>query len=358
MTTTGSWNLTLLLSLFPEQVTRRIFSQRCPSSNDIIDFCRWRWSPQFSISEAYSKILEEEWDAHSNDWHVIWSLLVSQRIRVFIWLALRQKLMTNMERHRQGLTENPSCTHCDSVESIDHILRGCLYARNVWSLIFGANQITITFFTDDMKSWLLTNLRSNASLPYSMVPWNTLFATICWHIWKARNEIVFTSTCQTSASLIHHSLTWAKHFAKSVDPPTLHSQPTSPVSTLQWRTPPQHWSITDAFTAELWAILDGLNLAWQLGLEFIQVQTYCSKAVSEITSRDAYRNPLALIRSIHALGQRVWVVEFIRIPHGANQVADRMTKLNSFSQFDMVLFTNPPAQVQDLLAKDVDSLTN
>ncbi|KAK8652699.1 hypothetical protein V6N13_126724 [Hibiscus sabdariffa] len=260
-----------------------------------------------------------------------------------------------MKRHRRGLTENPSCICCGSVESIDHILRGCPYARNVWSLIFGVNQITITFFTDDMKTWLLTNLRSNASSPYSVVPWNTLFAAICWHIWK----------------------------------------PTSPVNTLQWRAPPQHWSclntdgsvcssshhtktggllrdnigswiqgfgrcigITNAFTAELWAILDGLNLAWQLGLEFIQVQTDCSKTVSKITSRDAHRSPSTLIRSIHALCQRAWVVEFIWIPREANQVADRMTKLISFSQFDMVLFTNPPAQVQDLLAKDVDGLAS
>ncbi|KAK8655984.1 hypothetical protein V6N13_108546 [Hibiscus sabdariffa] len=241
MTTSGSWNSTLLFSLFHEQVARRIFSQRCPSSNDIIDFCRWRWNPQFSISEAYSKIMEEKWDPHSNDGHAIWSLPVSQRTRVFIWLALRQKLMSNMERHRRGLTENPSCIHCGLVESIDHILWGCPYARNVWFLIFGANQMTITFFTGDMKPWLLTNLRSNASPPYSTVPWSTLFASICWHIWKSQNENVSVGTCQTPASLIQHSLTWAKHFAKSVTPPTSHSQHASSVSTFQWCAPSLEW---------------------------------------------------------------------------------------------------------------------
>ncbi|KAK9003597.1 hypothetical protein V6N11_084237 [Hibiscus sabdariffa] len=61
--------------------------------------------------------------------------------------------------------------------------------------------------------------------------------------------------------------------------------------------------IVDAFSAKLWAIYDGLLLAWQLGFGFVQVQSDCSRAISVIKATDVINNSFALVRSILNLCQ-------------------------------------------------------
>ncbi|KAK8483579.1 hypothetical protein V6N11_047206 [Hibiscus sabdariffa] len=121
MTASRAWNVPLLLHIFPPTVAHHIFSIRCHEANDREDFCRWRWGPDFSIKDAYERCVLHTLEPPSTHWKVIWSLPVTQRIRVFLWLSLRQKLLTNMERNRRGLTNNAGCLRCGLDESVTHV---------------------------------------------------------------------------------------------------------------------------------------------------------------------------------------------------------------------------------------------
>ncbi|KAK8996022.1 hypothetical protein V6N11_076272 [Hibiscus sabdariffa] len=76
------------------------------------------------VHNAYSQTLEPLWVAVDSKWSHLWSLPVTERIRLFLWLVLCQRLMTNEERRRRRLSFDPSCPSCGCVqESILHVLR-------------------------------------------------------------------------------------------------------------------------------------------------------------------------------------------------------------------------------------------
>ncbi|KAK9042425.1 hypothetical protein V6N11_017499 [Hibiscus sabdariffa] len=93
----------------------------------------WRHTPTgaFTVASAYEGILCTSWDVCDPKWSCIWSLPIAQRIRMFLWLVLRQHLMTNVERVHRGLSSDPSCLSCGCYnETILHILRDCPLVRS------------------------------------------------------------------------------------------------------------------------------------------------------------------------------------------------------------------------------------
>ncbi|KAJ8430141.1 hypothetical protein Cgig2_026759 [Carnegiea gigantea] len=63
-------------------------------------------------------------------WIWAWRAKVTQWAKVFIWLALYDKIMTNTIRARQGLTTDSSCPICgDGHETVSHVPRGCASAK-------------------------------------------------------------------------------------------------------------------------------------------------------------------------------------------------------------------------------------
>ncbi|MBA0597810.1 hypothetical protein Gorai_007599 [Gossypium raimondii] len=59
-----------------------------------------------------------------NKWKLIWTLDAPQRVLQFLWLVLKEQLLTKMECCKRGVSTNPSCVICGEVEeSCIHILR-------------------------------------------------------------------------------------------------------------------------------------------------------------------------------------------------------------------------------------------
>ncbi|GMI95587.1 hypothetical protein HRI_003228000 [Hibiscus trionum] len=112
--------------------------------------------------------------------------------------------------------------------------------------------------------------------------------------------------------------------------------------------------VTDAFQVELWAIHEGLHLAWNLGFEFIKVQFDSAHAISTINATDARTSAFPLAQAISALQNRGWVVEFLWINREANHAANALAKHADFSSFSLMQFDSTPSYVQTLLVRDVD----
>jgi hypothetical protein len=59
------------------------------------------------------------------------------RVRFFFWLVLHGCCWTAERRFRHGLQATSTCILCDQgCETIDHILVGCVYSREVWHRCF------------------------------------------------------------------------------------------------------------------------------------------------------------------------------------------------------------------------------
>ncbi|KAK8569001.1 hypothetical protein V6N12_007534 [Hibiscus sabdariffa] len=166
MTPSGSWDVSLLISLFPTSVVHHILSIRCPDTSDRVDFCRWCWNSHFTVRSAYMK--------------------------------------TN------------------------HVI---IWARHYY------------FATSKLQ-------RLSSSLPVA-------------------------SPCQ-------------------------------------WSPPPLPWICLNADGA---AIHDGLIVAWELGFEFVQVQSHCAKAISTLSVDNASRDSCALRRvekRRESCGHQPWKAGFTR----------------------------------------------
>ncbi|CAN1756518.1 Putative ribonuclease H protein At1g65750, partial [Linum perenne] len=66
-------------------------------------------------------------------WKVVWKWKGPNRIKHFLWLAAKDKLLTNEGRRRRGLCSNAICNWCGSdAETVEHVLRDCEFANSTW----------------------------------------------------------------------------------------------------------------------------------------------------------------------------------------------------------------------------------
>ncbi|XP_038995727.1 uncharacterized protein LOC120120042 [Hibiscus syriacus] len=253
MTNTSSWNYTLLSSLFPADVLPHFASIRYPIIGYTKESCNWRWHDNFSISNAYEKLMENNWEPHSTVW----------------------KTICNVERFQRTLSNSAICTiFRTSNETVLQIIRDCSFARDVWNHVSPQASLP-TFFTAELHDWILQNINTTAT----------------W------NSCIFATSSTDYSNVIHHSLLWAKHYStcsNSLDITTIGGL---------LRYSSRHWlggfnrtiGFPNALQVELWAIHDGLCLAWDLGYRLIQIRLDCQKAIAIINDPNALSCQLPLV---------------------------------------------------------------
>ncbi|KAK8482312.1 hypothetical protein V6N11_030620 [Hibiscus sabdariffa] len=69
-------------------------------------------------------------------WAAIHKFQGFPRIKMFLWLACKEKLMTNIDRVCRGFTMDASCPRYRmESEDVNHLLRGYGMSVTVWSLV-------------------------------------------------------------------------------------------------------------------------------------------------------------------------------------------------------------------------------
>lgn len=148
-------------------------------------------APKFTVKSAYeahSDYHEEEMDKRCK---LIWKFRGPQRIRVFQWLAAKNRILTNSERRRRHMTGDPSCPLCDCVrENTSHVLRFCPTARALWTSLIKHIK-TDEFLCMDINDWIFTNVQQPSYFPKASQDWEVVFGAVCWHLWKQRNGMLF-----------------------------------------------------------------------------------------------------------------------------------------------------------------------
>ncbi|KAE8716108.1 hypothetical protein F3Y22_tig00110156pilonHSYRG00394 [Hibiscus syriacus] len=103
--------------------------------------------------------------------------------------------------------------------------------------------------------------------------------------------------------------------------------------------------------AELWAILDGLTIAWECGIRNLEVETDSLEAVRCRSSTDRPHEPTITKRIRLPLDkQRCVSINFIH--RESNVLADYMTKLERIMDMGLALFQYPPMEAQRILLFD------
>ena len=153
---------------------------------EIKDKWSYIWgSPKYSSTALYH--LPYKWVTPPSPFLWIWSSKCSNKLRVFTWLLLMDRLNTrNILRRKKHKLENDNfnCILCEGnyEETAYHLFFSCTFSQLCWESIgIFWNYIAIFF---DMMQEARQHFQGRFFMEF--------FIISAWQIWKERNNFIFT----------------------------------------------------------------------------------------------------------------------------------------------------------------------
>ncbi|XP_057535426.1 uncharacterized protein LOC130813608 [Amaranthus tricolor] len=107
--------------------------------------------------------------------------------RFIFWLAFQNKLKTRDKLKKIGLPDDDSCPMCASaVKTLEHTFFNCVFSSQCLAAL---------------SHWLGVPLQNSNLVRLAQKKWNAsgfkrkvIITSLCYHIWKARNDAIWGST--------------------------------------------------------------------------------------------------------------------------------------------------------------------
>ncbi|KAL4278142.1 hypothetical protein GQ457_03G020710 [Hibiscus cannabinus] len=189
----GNWDWPRLVPLLPQPVLLHLSASKPPRPGFQADFPGWARSHDrtFFVRSAYEVLKVSGVQSANKVWKAIARFRGLQRIKVFIWLLAKEKLLCNEERVRRHLSSCARCESCGATsESVYHIFRGCPIAVAVWNGLIKRDK-WVEFMSLDNMEWIRGNLASTSPFVIDPVDWDLRFGAILWSLWRRRNAMIF-----------------------------------------------------------------------------------------------------------------------------------------------------------------------
>ncbi|CAN1744711.1 Putative ribonuclease H protein At1g65750 [Linum perenne] len=335
-TTEGNWNFDLLENLLPPEAVDILAGMSPPQEGRGED--DWVWgcekSGLFTIISAYALIGRIETSAESERWKAIWKWRGPSRIRFFLWLAAKDRILTNAARQKRGLSQDASCPRCAAaIEDSCHVLRDCPFAGETWKRAIGFD-INGAVWQSSYIEWLMHFLKSDASL---------LFGIVCHNLWKARNEFIFANKTENPTSVAIRSCRWRETVEKAVARDDFIQKGQIPRRRGQQGKAAAGGLLRDinsncilAYTmslgicsitrAEIRGALEGVRWAWEAGHRKLEVQIDSQAVVAILSDTNlqiTHSHALEVLEFQEWL-KRDWEVKLSHVYREANHAADHL----------------------------------
>ncbi|GKV27045.1 hypothetical protein SLEP1_g36253 [Rubroshorea leprosula] len=198
-----TWNQEFLEGLVPQAQVQEILSIPLSSTACIQDKLIWKYSNDgmFSAKTAFHQILtlRASIPLQEQNWKWVWRLRCAERIRLFIWLLLRNRVLTNAVRYERHMASSSSCPRCFGIpETTLHLLRDCPSAVQVWNTIGLGG---LDFFHLPLQHWLECNARNISQVLHGNMSHDVLFLSTIWQLRKCRNRLIFKGEELSAAML-------------------------------------------------------------------------------------------------------------------------------------------------------------
>ncbi|KAK9020722.1 hypothetical protein V6N11_010739 [Hibiscus sabdariffa] len=192
----GMWDWNRFSHVLPEQILQKIYAIRPPMCSLGPDVPSWlrESNRQFSTTSAYD-FLSDSVGSHSNfQWRYIWELKLPQWIKIFVWIAAHNRLLTNAERYLRHISMSDRCPFChNNCETVDHVLRHCLIATTVWLAEIKAIHFGL-FMSLPFDKWIEVNINGACHFATNKENWSERFAVFLWMLWKNRCSKIFNES--------------------------------------------------------------------------------------------------------------------------------------------------------------------
>lgn len=199
------WDLEVVRDIFNERDKQCILDTHIEEDSES-DCLYWQFenSGEYSVRSAYKMLQVQKgaWGDQFSDsiWKLLWRIQAPPKVLNLVWRALANCLpvLTLLQlRHVPVSTLCPDCRN--EVESSFHALVGCQFARQCWRVINIHIQVD---HEQSFSEWLEGELRRRVGKDRALV------VTVCWAIWRARNEKVWNN----KASLVNNVVATSKEF--------------------------------------------------------------------------------------------------------------------------------------------------
>ncbi|KAL8138904.1 hypothetical protein V2J09_004905 [Rumex salicifolius] len=184
----------LILSHLSPNILLKMAAIRIDTEANVNDSIHWKHfaSGDYDVASTYRVCAQDR--IHTTPaspfFKTIWKLAVPARVKMFLWIVLKGKLVTNSEHHRRHLVPSNLCSICmRSPENLIHLFRDSEDAKKIWSPLLPSH-VRLTFFRDALALWMSKNLENKYRLDRSIDD-STLFATTTSWLWKSRNAKIF-----------------------------------------------------------------------------------------------------------------------------------------------------------------------
>ncbi|XP_013623801.1 PREDICTED: uncharacterized protein LOC106329670 [Brassica oleracea var. oleracea] len=251
---TKRWNVLHLSEIFvPGDV--QLLLQNQPVA-DRADFFSWKFNKSglCTVKSAYWLASKEKTEIILPEINMMpslnvlkertWKLQTVPKIKVFIWKSISDALPTADLITKRGMKIDKRCQTCGAeVESINHLLFYCSFARLVWANSNiphprGGYDPDSVYANFNSLLALNDNRRVDAVRKRKW-PW------ILWHLWKRRNEVNFQGRCFSATDLVQKATQDADEWFAAQTVEEEWQRKENPIKTTtkkNWTPPEQGWN--------------------------------------------------------------------------------------------------------------------
>ena len=113
-------------------------------SDRLEDRLIWRWSKDdnFTVHSFYQWL--EYGGIPNKEYNSIWKSHIPLKIKIFLWLVRRDKILTKINLVAKGWQGDISCVFCGQPGDTEHLFIHCSYIRLIWHWIADHNNFTFT----------------------------------------------------------------------------------------------------------------------------------------------------------------------------------------------------------------------
>ncbi|KAK5836243.1 hypothetical protein PVK06_012017 [Gossypium arboreum] len=209
----------------------------------------------FPLKSEYGTLREGSWNLEEPIWQLPWKFKGPQQVRFFLWLALKQRLLTNAKTARRGVGIDGICQVCGhGSEDIMHELRDCPASRDIWNKLIPVDKVS-KFYSSWVKRYTSSS-KSSLCGTRGLVDNYRLESN--WVRLSTDGLVRMDDSFDTARGYVcDRNVGWIFGFSR-------------------------YLGMCSTFDAELWGILDGLYLIQERGYENVLIQTDSLEAINAI----------------------------------------------------------------------------
>jgi ribonuclease HI len=147
----------------------------------------------------------------------LWKWDIQQKIKLFMWLAVENKILTWNNLQHRGWIGPGRCQLCKGdIEDTSHLFIHCPFTKLIWKKIK-----TIKKYKHEWKGNNLVECLTNWTVDKTVPSY--LAALICWFIWLERNSAIFEGKEPSTQAVVIKTLGSLKKPEVSKIPPSFRS---------------------------------------------------------------------------------------------------------------------------------------